>query len=58
MEIRKELVIRIVRCLTELRDVKEFVRIIVRCLNGLRAVKEFIRRISKWRFWVNCNVTD
>ena len=37
---------------------KEFVIRIVMCLIELRAVKEFVRRISKWRFWVNCNVTD
>ena len=39
VEIRKELVIRIVMCLTELRDVKEFVRIIVRFLNGLLVIR-------------------
>ena len=43
MEFRKEFVIRIVSCLTELRDVKEFVGRIVMCLIELRAVKEFVR---------------
>ena len=49
MEFRKEFVIRIVSCLTELRDVKEFVGRIVMCLIELRAVKEFVGMIQSLR---------
>ena len=66
MEFRKEFVIRIVSCLTELRDVKEFVGRIVMCLIELRAVNEFVRIIAKypieWRFarvcYKKCMVSD
>ena len=49
MEFRKEFVIRIVSCLTELRDVKEFVGRIVMCLIELRAVKEFVGMMQSLR---------
>ena len=49
MEFRKEFVIRIVSCLTELRAVKEFVGRIVMCLIELRAVKEFVRMMQRLR---------